>query len=336
LTTLADIAKAAGVSPAVVSRLINGDKTLRISAETRKRVLGLVAQMDYTPNAAARSLRSSRSGLFALVVHDVSNPVYAEIIRGAQRAAAEHNKALLLGDASGGTGSTDRVVELINGGGLDGLILQAQGDAADRVLANAAKRRIPAVLLQADIDEDAHLLSLPDAEAAALATDHLLDLGHRDIGCLCTTKGLAFSEQRRRGWQDALKRRGLAPHTDLLIWGPPTLAEGARNARRLLDRAPDLTAMVCCNVVAAIGAVGAMQRMGLRVPEDISVVALHNIEMMEYLNPPMTAVALPLLELGKAAVDFLSSDERPAPSRHVVAEPGPRLIIRDSTARMTA
>ena len=205
LTTLAQIAKAAGVSPAVVSRLLNGDKTLRISDATRGRVLGLVKEMDYTPNAAARSLRSAKSGLFALVVHDVSNPVYVEIIRGAQQAAAAHNKALLLGDASGGSASVERVVELINGGGLDGLILQAQGDAADRVLANAAKRSIPAVLMQADIDDESHLLSLPDEAAAALATEHLLELGHRAVACMCTAWGLIFS---KNGKADGRRRCG--------------------------------------------------------------------------------------------------------------------------------
>ncbi len=333
MTTLAQIAKAAGVSPAVVSRLLNGDKTLRISDATRERVLGLVKEMDYTPNAAAKSLRSAKSGLFALVVHDVSNPVYAEIIRGAQQAAAKHNKALLLGDASGGSASVERVVELINGGGLDGLILQAQGDAADRVLANAAKRSIPAVLMQADIDDESHLLSLPDEAAAALATEHLLELGHRAVACMCTARGLIFSKNRQRGWEAALRRSGVLPRPELLVWSPPTLADGAESVRRLMEQAPELTAIVCCNVVSAIGAVGALQQMGVSVPGDVSVVALHDIELNRYLNPPMTAVALPLLELGRAAVDFLSDGGGRAPSSRVITEPAPKLIVRASTAR---
>ena len=100
-----------------------------------------------------------------------------------------------------------------------------------------------------------------------------------------------------------------------------------------MEQAPDLSAIVCCNVVSAIGAVGALQQMGLSVPQDVSVVALRDIELNNYLNPPMTAVALPLLELGRAAVDFLSDGGGWAPSSRVITEPAPKLVVRASTAR---
>jgi len=331
LVTLVQIAEKAGVSPAVVSRVLNRDETLRVSKETRARVLRVVEEMDYSPNIAARSLRSSKSGLIALVVHDVSNPVYSEIVRGAQQAAAQANKALLLGDVSEEHGGAEHLVELVNGGGLDGMVLQGHGGNAESIVAKIAKRRVPTVLLQASIEGSTHLVSLPDEEAASLATRHLLDLQHRKIGCIGTRAGLTFSEARRRGWTKALRKARLKPSPRWFVHQPSTIGGGAAGAKELLDQAPDITGIVCCNILLAIGALETIKARGLRIPDDISIIALHDIEFAKYLTPTLTAVVMPLFELGAKAVEIVSKDELPKPGQTIIGNPAPVVNVREST-----
>lgn len=330
MATISDIARAANVSPAVVSRLVNGDSSLRVGAETRSRVLRVIAEMDYAPNAAARSLRSARTGLIALVMHNVTNPAYAEIITGAQHAAAEHGMAVLLGEALDNRGGLKTVNDLIGGGGVDGLILQGAGAATDRSLARAARRRMPTVLLQSGEAETATLLSLPDAEAARIATEHLIGLGHRRIGCIGTVDGLPFTENRKTGWREALARRGISAPPGWYVAAGSDLDAGAAGARRLLESGPEITAVVVCNVVAAIGAMAGFHDAGVTVPEDLSVVALHDNAPARYVRPALTVVRMPMRQLGEAAVRAIRDPEPGA--RHVVIdEPGPSLVQRQST-----
>ena len=325
--TLLDIANAAGVSTAVVSRLVNNDATLRVSAATRARVLEFVREMGYSPNVAARSLRSARSDLIALVVHDVTNLVYAEIVRGAQQAASDFGKALLLSDASG---SPDKLVDIINGNGLDGIVLQPIGDSTDNVVVASLRAEVPIVLLQSRPHAGAHLISLPDALAARLASEHLLEAGHRRIGCVCTAPGLTFSRERERGWREGLAGSGIDAPDAWLVHAGPTVAEGAAAASELLARSPSLSAVVFCNAMAALGGLHAIGAMGIAVPESLSVVALHDITLCDYTRPRLTTVTLPLFELGQRAVSLVSGGPGGGRDRTLIDEPGPTVVVRDS------
>lgn len=331
MVTLVQIAERAGVSAAVVSRVLNGDQTLRVSEDTRKRVLLIAAEMDYAPNIAARSLRSSKSGLVALVVHDVSNPVYSEIVRGAQQAAARAGKALLLGDVSEEHGGIENLVNLINGGGLDGIVLQGHGGNTDAIVTRVAKRNIPTVLLQTGIDSSTHLISLPDEQATHLATRHLLDLGHKQIGCLGTRAGLTFTGDRRKGWERAMREGGLEPAPHWFASDSSTITGGSAAAIHLLKDAPEITGIVCFNILSAIGALEAIKGSGLRIPEDISLVALHDIEFAKHLTPALTTIAMPLFEMGRRAVEVVSNGSIPKPGQTIIQTPAPTIEVRQST-----
>ncbi len=330
--TISDIAKAAGVSPAVVSRVVNRDKTLRIGKETRERVEKAIDELDYAPNAAARSLRSASSGLIAMVVHDVTNPVYGEILRGAQQTAGTLGKAIIVSDGSHLDDRASRLLELIGGNGVDGLILQAGGVNSDLVLARAGRQSVPTVLLQAALDTNTHLVSLPDERAAATATDHLLSLGHRRIGCLATGEGMTFTRNREAGWRRAMRRAGRSAKADDIVHGQPSIEDGRNCAGRLIDAHPDLTALLCFNVVAAIGALQAAQDKGLRVPDDLSIVAIHDIELADHLSVPLTTVAMPLFEMGARAVELVSDKSTVTGGVSVIDTRDPELVVRASTA----
>lgn len=328
VVTLAEIAKRAGVSSAVVSRIINGDKTLRVSAETRARVEAIVRDVNYAPNVAAQTLRSSKSGTIAFVVHDVANPVYGEILRGAQDEAERQNKALILGDAAAGNASNSRLAQLIGGGGVDGLILQAAGLQSDNLILRAAHEKVPVVQLQADLGMGDHLIQLPDAEAAAIATRHLRDLGHRRIGCLATAEGLTFTEDRLRGWREVM---GTDADPDLIAHCGPRAVEGEAAFEALLDCQPGMTGLVCFNVISAIGALRVARARNIAVPGDLSIVSIHDVKFAQDLWAPLCVVRMPLAEMGQAAIRTVCGSDAKTPTRTTIAA-DPELVIRKSTA----
>lgn len=332
MAKLADIARAAGVSSAVVSRVINEDRTLRVSEATRARVQKAIKDLDYAPNIAAQTLRSAKSGLVAVILHDVTNPVYAEILRGAQASAAQNGKALLVFDSATGAESANRLAAMIGGGALDGLVIQGAGEVSDLVLARAATRKIPTILLQADLDIEACLISLPDEAAAGIATRHLLDHGHRRIGCLATVEGMRFTDSRLAGYRNALSDAGIDPKGSPVIFSAPEIDAGAEACAALLRKEPDLTAIVCFNVLSAIGAMKSLGDAGRRIPDDVSIVAVHDVPFADVLTAPLTTVAMPLFEMGEKAIQLVS-DGVPDTQLLAVDSPPPTLIRRKSVAK---
>lgn len=328
MATLAEIAKKAGVSSAVVSRIVNNDASLRVSKETRARVKAIVRELNYAPNIAAQSLRSSKSGTIAFVVHDVANPVYGEILRGAQEEAERQNRAILLGDAAVGSASNSRLAQMIGGGGVDGLILQAAGLQADNTIFKAADKNIPVVLLQSAFGTDGHLIQLPDTEATSMATQHLWDLGHRKIGCLATKEALTFTRDRLTGWRNVM---GEEADDSLVVYSAPLAVEGETAALELIERHSDMTAMVCFNVIAAVGALRAARARGIAVPEKLSIIAIHDVKFAGDLWVPLTVVRMPLSALGEAAMKAVCNTE-PAERKREVIDARPTLVLRESTA----
>ena len=331
--TMRDVADAAAVTPAVVSRVNSGDTTLRISKETRARVLAAISDLDFQPNTAARSLRSSRSGLIAVVVQDVSNAVYAEIIRGLQSGASKANMAILLADCESVQSSEARLSELVGGGGVDGLILQAGNSVPARLLARAGRKDMPIVLLQAQLDLRARLVVLPDAAAARLATEHLLLQGHRNIACVATASGLSFTSARLEGWRAALAGADASAVADNVFYAAQSdVAEGHRAAERLLAAHPSVTGIVCFNPLLAVGVMQCIEEMGLAVPTDVSVISVHDLSYANHLRVPLTTIATPLFEMGEQAVAVLMDSDLPPDYRTQISGSAVRLIQRESTS----
>ncbi|GAB3434584.1 LacI family DNA-binding transcriptional regulator [Actinophytocola sediminis] len=330
--SITDVARQAGVTPAVVSRVLNDDPKLQVREETRDRVLTAARELDYTPSHAARALRHNRAGALGLAVHDVANPLYGEIILGAQRAAADAGHVLLLADIDGLARGDETVHRAVHGGAIDGLLLQRAGTVSDRRVIATATTRIPTVLLN-DRSSTLASVALDDAGGTRLATEHLLALGHTRVAHL-KIGGTQRSGQRVRGWRDTLTRAGLPADPTWVVAGGHTVDSGRAGMAELLATvAPLPTAVVVGNVLAAIGALTAAREAGLRVPADLSVVAFHDVTYAAHLVPALTAVAMPMRELGAAAVTLLLERLGGAAPRHVVVrEPEPTLVPRGSTA----
>lgn len=332
MASIVDVAKLAGVTPAVVSRLVNGDPGLRVRPETRERVLAAVRELDYTPNHAARALRRSRVGVLGLAVHDISNPVYSAIIQGAQAAASEHGYVLLLADVVELARDNNAFARVIRSGAIDGLLLSRAGNDRDRMVARISSARVPTVLIN-DRSRTLGSVGVDDRAGARLATEHLLELGHRRVALLRLDGRFARSADRVRGWEDACAAHGIAAPPEYVVDGGHTSDAGAAGMRKLLalDRRP--TAVVASSVLSATGAVAAIRAAGLEVPGDISVVGYHDVFFAEHLATALTVVKLALHEMGQVAVTTLLDQLDGGPARHVmVTTPPPELVLRASTA----
>ena len=331
-TSISDVAKAAGVTVGVVSRVLNGDPKLQVRAETRERVLAAARSLNYTPNHAARAMRAGRSNAIGLAVHDVSNPVYGGVILGAQKAATEAGYVLLLADAEALARGHSTFRQAVHGGAIDGLLLLRAGNTADRRVLREALPRIPTVLVN-DHSTTHASVALDDTAGARIATQHLIDLGHRRIGHL-RAGGTARSGARLRGWREALHGAGIEEDPRWILDAEHLLETGHSTMHRLaaLDERP--TAVFVANVLAGIGAMSAAREAGLAVPGDLSLIAFHDVPYADHLVPALSTVAMPLHEVGASGVALLLEQLSGGEPRHlVVDDPAPRLVLRGSTAR---
>lgn len=332
MPTVADVARLARVSPGVVSRLLNGDETLRVRQETKDRVLAAARELDYAPNYAARALRRARSGLIAFGVHDTTNPIYNAILEGAQSAATAAGYALMLADVDALAHDDAAFRRIITGGAIDGLLLQRAGTPSDALIGKIASGSVPTVLLNDRTRGAIGSIAVDDYAAARLATEYLTGLGHRRIALLQVDGPKSRTDRRRRGWEDALIDAGLYADPALVAIGGHTPEAGERGMRKLLASGAEFSAVFVANILSAVGALSSAREAGREVPRDLSVVALHDFPLAAHFSPALTTIRLPLREMGARAVQMLIERLENAPAAHeIVSTPAPLLVVREST-----
>jgi LacI family transcriptional regulator len=329
--TLADVAREASVDRSVVSRVLTNDPVLNIREETRVRVLKAVRDLGYVPNASARSLRTAQTGTLGLFIPNFANPVYAEIISGAEAAASARGYVLMTGSSSSAGGTAESYLQLLGQGRVDGLLLAGEGltPVARDALAAAG---IPYLLLNRRTRGSRRYVTLDDAGAAELAVRHLLDLGHERIAHLAGPSGADTARRRQAGSVAALKAAGLSPDPELIVSAEYTSEGGSRGMKALLELRRRPTAVVVANFVAAVGALSAAHAAGLVVPRDLSVITIHDSPMAEQTVPALTTVRMPLRQMGARGVELLLGRAIDEEITEVV--PGPiELMVRASTGR---
>lgn len=332
MATLADVARAAGVSVSVVSRVLNNDPALRAREDTRDRVRQAAAKLAYTPNHAARALRLAHADTIALVVPDVTNVIFSELLRGVDDEAERMGFQVLLGRSDRIEPGSDFLRRLVDQGRVDGFLLQVSDDQdvheAERTMAN----RIPVVLLHARGARRGSVI-LDDVAGGRLATEHLLGLGHTDIAFVGGPPNAQTSRRREEGYARAMADAAVRRRSAWTLRSGYQPADGRRAALQLLDegvRRP--TALVVANINAAVGAVQGARDLGITIPDQLSVVAIHDTWVAEATSPGLTAVRMPLYELGCEGVRQLTarlSGDRPQDL--MISDPPPTLVVRRST-----
>ena len=302
--TIADVAERARVSTATVSRVLAGLGHAR--PETEARVLAAARDLEYRPSGVARSLKRRSTETLGLIVTDIENPYFPELVRAVEDAARAEGYAILLCNADDDPERESGYLELLVERRVDGLLIAASG-LGSRHLEWLASAPLPVVL----INTSAAGIDLPSIHSdnragSRLAARYLLDLGHRRFGYLMPPPRNLDGPLRLAGVRDALADAGLDPDSITIASGAPLVGGGEASMLELLDRAPGMTAVLAYNDLMAIGALRAARRRGRRVPDEISVVGFDDVALAAYVDPPLTTLSQSTAEMGYWAVARLA------------------------------
>ena len=297
--TIFDVAAAAGVDASTVSRVLRGEVSQRVRAETRERIVEAARRLDYRPNVIARSLRSAKTFSLGIVVPQLDNPVFAMAIEGAEQGARERGYSLLISRLEPGDPEAGLYERLSQLNRVDGLLVATLDE--DRLLLDSlARARVPFVVLNRRVPDIANCVALDSRTAARLAIDHLAGLGHRRIGHLAGRLDGFNGRERLAGYREGLVAHGIAWDPDLVVAAGYTAPGGATAMAALLDRSPEPpTAVFAATLVSATGELSVLHARGIPVPGRVSVIALHDSLIAEMLHPPLTTVGLPAVAMGR-------------------------------------
>lgn len=324
--TIADVAGLARVDRAVVSKVLNDRPGLSVRPETRERVHQAARQLGYRPSAAARSLRMARTGAIGVVIPSFTNPIWATILDAVEAAADQRGYTLLAGIAVDGGAGVSRFLDLARSGAVDGLLV-ASSLADEQV--GSGPGDVPVLHINRRCPHRPRHVVLDDTAGAALATQHVIDLGHTRIAHLSGPLDTDSSRARQRGFDLAMARSGLAPAG--YAESEYDVSTGRAAMVTLLGVRPRPTAIVCANVASAAGALAAAREAGVVIPDGLSIVAIHDLELAASLGPPLTTVRMPLEQLGQRAVELLLDTAADQDIDEVI--PGPMVLVeRVSTA----
>jgi LacI family transcriptional regulator len=338
VATLSDVAKLAGVSISAVSRVLSDAPGARVSQQTRDRIKEAASELNYRPNFAGRALKFSRTNVIALVVPDLTNAFVTELMLGVEDEARERDYMVLLGRTEDLKPGGEMISRLIGEGRVDGMLVQAADQSSEADIAELIEANYPIVFINSVQAGSRSGVVLQDEEGAKLATRHLIDLGHRRIGMVGGLPQSYTAQRRVAGFRAAMAEAQL-PLPESMITRLGYYPENGRAALRQLmgqphsaDGAGPPTGVVIANINAAIGALSEARELGLRVPEDVSLVSVHDAWTAENTWPPLTTVKMPMYQLGRAAVTALAARlNGTSVQDHVVREPAPLLMRRLST-----
>lgn len=333
MVTIVEVAKHAKVSPAIVSRLLNGDDTLRVSPETRVRVLKSVEELKYVPSYAARSLRMNIPSVISLLLPDTTSTLNANLLKGVEDGARSKDLAVNILRAEILEEGMDRVLRFIREGRTDGLLLQIPDSLPDSIYDELGELSIPLVILNSVSEGSLPTVVLDDAAAIKIAHDYLTENGHTRIGFVGGLDSHYPARRRSESFKAITKSKKLQTQSAWITSFGLTNEDGADAAQFFFDLEDKPTALVVANVNAAMGFIAQAHRLGMALPADVSIIAIHDVPYAESTWPPLTTVAMPFYELGRRGVEALFAEKGPV-EHIVISDPAPKLQIRESVAKI--
>ncbi len=326
-----DIARIAKVSVATVSRTIN--RVATVDPKIAKRVLDVIDKHDYFPNTQARALVSGRSWILGLIVSEITNPFFPELIEGFEEIAVQHGYEILMASTSYDLKRMSRCIRRILERKVDGVAIMTFG-MEEAFTDQLIERNVPLVLIDIGLNRPkVSVLKVDYHQGIRQGVQHLAALGHRNIAFVTGPMHLHSAQSRKTAFYLSLKECGIKPNPAWILEGDHTL-EGGIKAAELLIGAEDMpTAVMCSNDMTAIGVLHQVYRAGLRVPNDISVIGFDDIHIAEVMIPPLTTIEMSRFEIARCAVAALRAQiegVQPATESSEYTIPT-KLIVRQST-----
>jgi LacI family transcriptional regulator len=333
VATLRDVARRAGVHPATASRALNPATRSVVSDETASRVLDAAREIGYQPNPMARGLKTNRSSTIGVLIPDLTNPLFPPIVRGIEDTIGAAGFTAILANSDNHHEKERLLFENMRARQVEGFIM-ATAERDHPLIEDAIAADVPIVLLNRTVEsQKAFAVVGNDRAGAALAANHLAELGHRAIAHLVGPSKFSTALARYQGFVDTMTLRDLPVDRQLMRFGNAfTEEEGLRLFNELLGTGAEFTAIFAGNDLLAIGCYDGLREHSLRCPDDVSIVGYNDIPFLDKLNPPLTSIRLPHYEIGVEAGKLLLEriGDPSARARTTLLEP--ELIVRGSTA----
>jgi len=328
MVTMQDVARRARVSTTTVSHVIN--ETRFVSEELRARVYQAMRVLDYQPDAIARSLRRKKTQNIGMIIPDISYPFLAEVARGVEDVGFELGYNVILCDSNGALEKEAACIDLLRAKRVDGIVFVAAGESASHVQ-TLIEQGMPVVVCDRELPgAEVDTVIADNVGSGYQATEHLIRVGHRRIGCIAGSRDMCISNKRVEGYKRTLERHGFPLCDELVAHGDFRCKGGYEAMRELvaLDKPP--TAIFACNDLMAVGAICAASKRRLRIPQDIAIIGCDDIALASFTNPSLTTIVQPKHGMGAIAVKMLVErieDKSKPPTKRILPT---ELVIRDS------
>jgi len=322
MATIHDVAKLAEVSVATVSRVLNNRGY--VGAETRKRVEEAIRELNYRPNKVARSLFKKKTTSIGCIIPDITNPFFPQLVKAVEQTLNEHGYTVLLFNSEDRLDRMDQILE----------VLQTEYVAGALIVSDQVKKKhldkldIPVVAIDKIISTNISSVTVNNYENAREAVRYLVGRGCRKIAHLRGPVGVYTSEERLRGYQDEMTQQGLPSY---IANGHYQLSASIQATMELLQQHPDLDGIFAANDIMAVGAIKALARLGIRIPDEIKVIGFDGIEWGMTITPELTTMEQPIVELGNKSAELLLqiiNGQVKGPKHYRLDA---KLVVRDST-----
>lgn len=305
MANLKDVAKLAGVSTATVSRVINGSE--KVSSDTKRKILKAIKTLDFKPSRVAQRLRykDGKRKLIGLIVPDIQNPFYVDVVRGVEDVTYANNFAILICNFAQNAEREKLYIELMQIESVDGLIV-APVDENDPKVINLIKSGLPVVCIDRGItSEPVDIVVVDNEQGAFNAVDYLISKGHKRIAHIAGLPNIPTSIQRLNGYKAALKKARIKFDENLVRFGDSKHVSGKNFTEELLNIPEPPTAFFTGNNLITLGALETIHSRGLKIPEEIAIIGFDDMPWSISLNPPLTAVSQPGYDIGRSSAEML-------------------------------
>lgn len=330
MATIRDVAKLAGVSVATISRVMN--KKGYVNKETEQKVLRVIEQLQYEPNAVARGLAGKSTGTIALILPDIANPFFPEIARGVEDFAHAHGFAVILCNSDDQGQKEKSYIEVLKKKYIDGIIF-ASNTLGQEDVEQMQRNNIPLVVLdRAPSSQVCSVIRSKNYDGAKLAVQHLLDVGCKKIAHIYGPQEFVTAKKRLVGYEDAVMHfPWYSP--SMMVPGYFRVEGGLQAVKELLVKHPDIDGIFTGNDLMAIGALKGLHQLGINVPHDVAICGFDGIALTEITEPELTTVAQPIYEMGSLAAKVLLGKIEKGLDDANLIELDVTLIARDSTRK---
>lgn len=333
MATMKDVAVRAGVSVSTVSHVLNGTRV--VAEETGERVRAAVAELGYRENLLAKGLKTRRTFTIGLLISDIQNPFFTSVVRGVEDAALRRGYHVFLCNTDENPEREEEYIIELDKKRVDGLIVASSAPRHNHAR-RLREEEVPFVFMDRVVESvEADVIRVNNRAGMRAAADHLVDLGHRRIGMVSGPLDLAPGYERYHGLKEALEELGVGLDESLVRFGDFMKTSGQKGAEELLGLGEPPTALVTANNQMTLGAMLAVRQLGVKIPDELSLVGFDDVEWAPLADPPLTAVAQPTYDLGYGAGEMLLDRiEGVAEDGRRVRLLDPWLVVRDSTMRL--